>query len=155
MNITEFQDRLDAHGADPAAWPEPERLAAERLIASDAAARGRLERARELDALLSRAAARDAPADAAAGARVLAAVRSPLPPQRRSAWSWIWPAALLDVDLAPARLRIAALGGVAALGIMLGLFGPDLGDAGAGASAPPDTTIAAMFEPEPLTGVRP
>jgi hypothetical protein len=155
MNLAEFQDRLDALGADLALWPERERQAAERLVATQAAAQARLDRARELDALLSRAARHDASGDAASAARVLAALHSPLPRQRRFAWARLWPAALLDVDLAPARLRIAALGGVAVLGIILGLFGPDLGDAGAGASASPETTIAAMFEPEPLTGVRP
>ena len=82
---------------------------------------------------------------------MLAVLREPLPRQRRFALSWAWPAALLDVDLAPARLRIAALGGVAVLGIVIGLMGPDIGDAGS-ASASAETTIAAVFESEPLSG---
>jgi hypothetical protein len=153
MNITEFQDRLDAYGAELAGWPQEARDAAEHLLVGDSTARSALAQARQLDDLLTRSAERDAEANQVSAARVLAALRSPLPPQRRFAWAW--PAALLEVDLAPARWRIAALAGVAGLGIILGLFGPDWGDGGAGASASSETTIAALFEAEPLTGVRP
>jgi hypothetical protein len=149
MNITEFQDRLDVYGADLAAWPDELRRPAELLMAADPAARGCLDEARRLDALFARG--RDAAANDASANRVLAALRGPLPRQRRFALSWAWPAALLDVDLAPARLRIAALAGVAVLGIVIGLMGPDIGDAGS-ASASAETTIAAVFESEPLSG---
>src|SRR5262249_25406751 len=75
--------------------------------------------------------------------------------QRRFALSW--PTALLDVDLAPSRLRLATLAGVACLGVILGLFAPDVDARDAhfvvASSAEPD--LAAVFEPEPLTGVRP
>jgi hypothetical protein len=156
MNIAEFQDRLDACGVDLSVWPEDQRRAAERLLAADPAAQACLSAARRLEGLLARAATLDAPANQRSAARALSALRAPLPRQRRFASSWAWPAALLDVDLAPARLRIAALAGVAALGVVIGLFGPDIGEAGlGGAAAPPETTIAAVFEPEPLTGVRP
>ena len=156
MNIAEFQDRLDSDGADLAAWPEAQRRSAEHLVAADPSARARLSAARRLDALLARASALDAAPNEASAARVMTALRRPLPRQRRFALNWAWPAALLNVDLAPARLRIAALAGVAGLGVMLGLWGPDLGEAGlAGASTPQETTITALFEPEPLTGVRP
>jgi hypothetical protein len=155
MNIAEFQDRLDAHGGDLAGWPEEARRAAERLVASDAAARSALDQARRLDDLLAGAAERHAAADQAAAARVLAALPAPLPRQRRHALSWAWPAALLEADLGPARWRLAALAGVAGLGVVLGLFGPDFGDGGIAATASPETTLAALFEAEPLTGVRP
>jgi hypothetical protein len=151
MRLDEFRDRLDALGADLSAWPELQRAAAERLIAGDAAARAALREAQHLDRLITRSMAGST--DASAG-RVLARLARPLPPQRRSRLSWAWPAALLDVDLAPARLRIAALAGVAALGVVLGLFGPDVTDASVVVASAGEPDLA-VFEPEPLTGVRP
>ena len=50
--------------------------------------------------------------------RVLARLQS-LPPQKR-AFAW-WPAALMDVNFAPAWPRLAALAGAAVLGISIGL----------------------------------
>jgi hypothetical protein len=152
MKLDEFRDRLDAHGADLSAWPEAQRMAAERLVASDPAARTAFLEAEQLDHLIARSLQAGSP-DAAA-ARVLATLARPLPPQRPSLLSWAWPMALLDVDLAPARLRIAALAGIAGLGVMIGLFGPDVTDASLVAAAP-ETNLAAVFEAEPLTGVRP
>jgi hypothetical protein len=150
MQLDEFRDRLDALGADLSAWPEAQRHAAEHLVAGDPAARAALQEAQQLDRLIARSMAG---ATGASAARVLAKLASPLPAQRRSLLSWAWPTALLNVDLAPARLRIAALAGVAALGVVLGLFGPDVTDASVVvASSEPDL---AVFEPEPLTGVRP
>jgi hypothetical protein len=151
MNLDEFRDRLDSHGADLSAWPEVERTAAERFVASEPAARAALQGTEQLEHLIARS--MTGSTDAAAG-RVLAALAQPLPPQRRSLMSWAWPAALLDVDLAPARLRIAALAGVAALGVVLGLFGPDVTDASVVVASASEPDLA-VFEPEPLTGVRP
>lgn len=155
MKLAEFQDAIDRRGSDLSAWPAEPRVAAERLLAAEPAARARLAAAQRLDHLIARGmTAQPASLDAAA-ARVLARLPRELPPQRRFAPSW--PMALLDVDLAPSRLRIAALAGVACLGVVLGLLGPDV-DARdvrfvVAASADPD--LAAVFEPEPLTGVRP
>jgi hypothetical protein len=93
--------------------------------------------------------------------RILARLASqPLPPQRRSILSGLWPAALLDVDLTPAWSRVAALACAGALGIALGLSGLDAGlfeqSGRAAASAAGETDVAAlMFDPEPMTGVRP
>jgi hypothetical protein len=151
MKLDEFRDRLDAHGADLSAWPEAQRAAADRLLADDPAAHAALQEVRQLDRLI--AASVSGATDASAG-RVLARLARPLPPQRRSRLSWAWPAALLDVDLAPARLRIAALAGVAALGVVLGLFGPDVTDASVVVASAGEPDLA-VFEPEPLTGVRP
>ena len=53
-----------------------------------------------------------------AARRVLARLQS-LPPQKR-AFAW-WPAALMDVNFAPAWPRVAALAGAAVLGISIGL----------------------------------
>ena len=157
MKVAEFQDLLDAHGADLAAWPDGLRSAAERLVATEPAARACLHAAQRIEDLIGRGMnARSRPVDDAAAARVLRALARDLPRQRRFALAW--PAALLDVDLAPARLRIAALAGIACLGVVLGLFGPDIGAGDTGftvASASSETSLAAVFEPEPLTGVRP
>ena len=155
MKVAEFQDLLDAHGADLSAWPDGLRIAAERLVATEPAARACLLAAQRIEGLIGRGMnARSRPVDDAAAARVLNALARGLPRQRRFALAW--PAALLDVDLAPARLRIAALAGIACLGVVLGLFGPDIGAGDTGfAVASAEASLAAVFEPEPLTGVRP
>jgi hypothetical protein len=152
MNLAEFQDALDVRGPELATWPDGLRRAAERLVASEPAAQACLVEARRLDALIARGVQAQLPAADQAAVRVLARLPRDLPRQRR----FLWPMALLDVDLAPSRWRLAALAGMASLGVILGLFGPDIdvGDAVlSGASAEP--MLAAMFEPEPLTGVRP
>lgn len=155
MKVAEFQDLLDAHGADLSAWPDELHSAAERLVATEPAARACLLAAQRIEDLIARGMnARSRPVDDASAARVLGALARDLPRQRRFALAW--PAALLDVDLAPARLRIAALAGIACLGVVLGLFGPDIGAGDTGfAVASAETSLAAVFEPEPLTGVRP
>lgn len=155
MRLTEFQHLIDTRGSDLAAWPDELRVAAQHLLAAEPAAQRCLEAARRLDGLIARGMAAPSGSSDAAVARVLARLPRELPRQRRFALSW--PLALLTVDLAPSRLRIAALAGVAGLGVILGLFGPDV-DARDGrfvvaASSEPD--LAAVFEPEPLTGVRP
>jgi hypothetical protein len=119
---------------------------------------------RRLDALLARelrAMPEQAKDDALAG-RILAALEAqPLPRQRRSLLSHWWPAALLDVDLAPAWPRVAALACAGTLGVALGLFGADIGafeqsGAAAASAATAETDVAALvFDPEPVTGVRP
>jgi hypothetical protein len=154
MNLAEFRDRLDSDGPALSRWPDERRAAAERLLGADPAAQAALDEARRLDELIARVMQPAAPA--ASADRVLRALARPLPPQRRSPLSRLWPAALLDVDLAPARWRLAALAGVACLGVLIGLAGPDIDDADARAAfASSETTLAQVFEPEPLTGVRP
>jgi anti-sigma factor RsiW len=141
MNVDELRDRLDHLGAEISAWPDQDRAAAEHLLASDPAARACLGAAQRVDDLISRAMRPGASTISEAADRVLRALPQPLPRQRHFPLWWAWPAALV---------------GVAALGIMLGLLGPDLagGDAGfAVASASAD--LAGVFDPEPLTGVRP
>jgi hypothetical protein len=155
MNRTEFQHLLDAYGAHLSAWPDEERRAAEKLLATDAIARAHWDEAQSLDRLIVRVMSEQTSVDAAAG-RVLAKLAHDLPPQRRPLLSW--PRALLAVDLSPSRLRIATLAAMACLGLILGLFGPDIGTADprfALTLTPSDINLAAMFEPEPLTGVTP
>ena len=157
MKRAEFQDRLDSDGPDLSLWAQPHRRAAEHLLASDAAARALLVEAQRLDSLIARTMQTGTAATEASADRVLGALRRPLPPQRRSLLAQLWPSALLDFDLAPARWRIAGLAGVACLGVVLGLWGPDIGaaDGGFAVASASETTWAGMFEPEPLTGARP
>jgi hypothetical protein len=55
MDLAEFRDRLDALGADLAAWPADERAAAGTLVATSAEAREALAAARRLDTRLFQA----------------------------------------------------------------------------------------------------
>jgi hypothetical protein len=164
MNIVQLQHLLDLHGPDPATWPEAPSLRAdaERLIAADPAAADARERALRLEALIARQMAAapqvDDPATQASASRVMAALAArPLPPQHR-AWRW-WPAELAAFDFAPAWPRIAVLASVGILGFAIGLAALDTGF-GAGLSvtrtANADTDLSAIvFEPEPVTGLRP
>ena len=109
-----------------------------------------------LDDVLARALAGDAAEDAAA-ARVLAALAKPLPRQKFRLWTGL-PGVLLDWQFAPSWPRMAALAGCAALGFALGITAIDgrLGGAGAPFAVAAATDFsAAVFEPEPLTGLRP
>jgi hypothetical protein len=94
---------------------------------------------------------RDA-ADEASAARVMAKLGGALPPQKRS-WFRSLPELLLDWQFAPAWPRMAALAGCAALGLIAGSAGIDR----LGPLVPGVRSDAAqiLFEPEPLTGLRP
>jgi hypothetical protein len=116
---------------------------------------------RRLDALIAREfAAGPEPRDDALAAHVLAAIESrPLPPQRDARlWRW-WPLALLDLELRPAWPRVAALASAGALGVAIGLFGADASmfkrHWSAAASVAETDLAALVFDPEPVTGVRP
>lgn len=75
---------------------------------------------RELEASLGRMMAPSDDADDATR-RVLARLEAaPLPPQKRALLAWL-PAALTDLNFAPAWPRVAALACAAALGISIGL----------------------------------
>jgi hypothetical protein len=82
----------------------------------------------------------------------MAKLHGTLPPQKRS-WFRSLPELLLDWQFAPAWPRMAALAGCAALGLLAGTAGIDrIGRFVPGAHS--DMTQA-LFEPEPLTGLRP
>jgi anti-sigma factor RsiW len=153
MDVARLRELLDAHGAELSAWPQTDRAAAERLLAVDPRAAACLAEARELERSI-RAALRQTdrdPAEAAAARRVLAALASqPLPPQRRLGSRWHWPAALLEVDFAPAWARLAALTSTAVLGIAIGLLVSDVA-----ANVTTTDLGSVVFDPEPLTGVGP
>jgi hypothetical protein len=162
MNIAQFQTLLDTHGPEPSAWPPDLQSVAARLIATDPAAAAACERARQLEALIARHMAPTPQADGAAApasaSRVLAALAArPLPPQHRP-WRW-WPAELVSFDFTPAWPRIAALASVGVLGFALGYAALDTGF-GAGFSLTravnTDGDLSTIvFEPEPVTGLRP
>ena len=132
MTLERFQDLLDSRGSDLATWPDVDRIAAERLIASDPGAAKAFEEARNLDRLIGRslgAGALEGDHEAIA-ARVLAGLPRKLPAQvdrgfklqvqaaprkNRRAWAFLpTQGALLP--------RVAALSLAAAFGVALGLF---------------------------------
>jgi hypothetical protein len=78
---------------------------------------------RDLEASLQRVMA-PAPEPDDAAQRILARLgAAPLPPQKRGLLAAWWPAALTDLNFAPAWPRLAALACAAALGISVGLSG--------------------------------
>jgi hypothetical protein len=83
--MDDFVRLLDAYGGDPARWPAERRMAAERLVAADPAARRLLEEAVALDRALSADAGRRPDADRLArlGARIMLATDPLLPAARQ------------------------------------------------------------------------
>ena len=152
MNLADFQQCLDANGADLARWAPAERRAAEDLLRSDTAALAALAGARELDAAIGKAGGATDPSAAAASARRVtdAITRRALPAQRRRAvWQW-WPIELLDLDFAPAWLRVAVLACVAVIGFTAGLS-----DLAVPTATSPDNDLGiVVFEPDPLAELR-
>ncbi len=132
MNREQFQDLLDIRGSDLATWPGADRIAAERLIASDPSAAGAFEVARRLDGSIKHSFS-EPPAgnhdDVAS--RILAGLPKKLPAQAhqdrklpvKAAASRMrpkfWTFLPMQGALAP---RVAALSFAAALGVALGLF---------------------------------
>src|SRR5262249_54499352 len=154
----QFQRLLDVHGADLTRWPAEQRAAAEQLVATVATARAMWERAQDFDARIARQFAavseHEAQAEQAAQSRVLAALAQ-LPAQRKRTWWGEWPSALLDWDFTPAWPRIAALASVAVLGFAIGLVElPPTESPHSVAMADADVG-SLVFDPEPLTGLRP
>lgn len=76
MDIDRFKAILEAYGADPARWPEGERIAAESFLRTDREAKAAHDRAAELDALIAPAILDASPSDMLA-ARLLRAVPQP------------------------------------------------------------------------------
>lgn len=157
MTLGRFQHALDAYGADLSRWPQSQRNAAERLMASDPAAAAAFAQARALDALIAREAT-SMQADAAGVLRRLET--RPLPPQRRRFLWRQWPNELLNLDFAPAWPRLAALAAVAAFGFVVGLTDlvpiSSITNADEALSIVADNDIGAVvFAPDPLPEVRP
>lgn len=110
MSPERFDALLDAYGGDLRRWPEPWRTAGEAMIRSDAAARGRRERALALDALLDQA-----PSPLPSRALKQRIVGRAAPSLWRQSLSALWP-------FGPAWQPAAALALIAALGIALGPY---------------------------------
>lgn len=91
-------------------------------------------------------------ADDASAARVMAKLDGTLPPQKH-ATRWSWPQLLLDWQFAPAWPRMAALATCAALGFIVGSAG--VGHLGKHETGARSDVSQLVFEPEPLTGLRP
>jgi len=157
MTPARFQRALDVYGADRSRWPQAQRAAAERLVASDPAAAAALEQARAFEMLMTRV-TQPTQADAVAVLRALET--RPLPPQRRHFLWRKWPSELLTLDFAPAWPRLAALAGVAAFGFAIGLTDlgsiPVMTNGDEAISIVADNDIGAVvFSPDPLPEVRP
>ena len=133
MTHERFQDLLDSRGSDLAAWPDADRIAAERLIASDPGAAKAFEEARKLDRLIQRSLGGEASEGdhEAVASRILAGLPKRLPAQIDQGFRLPAQAAIVRKKpkfwaffptqgaLLP---RVAALSFAAALGIALGLF---------------------------------
>ncbi len=132
MNRDRFQDLLDIRGSDLAAWPGADRIAAERLIASDPIAARAFEEARRLDGSIRHSLGEPIEGNhEGIASRILAGLPKKLPAQehqgrrlpiqvavsRKSPGFWTFLPA--QGALLP---RVAALSFAAALGIALGLF---------------------------------
>ena len=104
-----------------------------------------------IDDLLKRHFAHGVDDDASAD-RVMAKLGGTLPPQK-PATRWSWPQLLLDWQFAPAWPRMVALAGCAALGFIAGSAGTE--HLGRHATGVRSDIAQLVFEPEPLTGLRP
>jgi hypothetical protein len=135
MKLERFQKLLDVLGGELAAWPEAEREAAERLLASDPRACSALEQARRLDSLIRRSLCLERVHDAAAGeaaGRVLARLTAGRLPEQKGA-GWMRAARVLRERAAfaaaspPFWTGLATLACAGALGIAMGvLLAPEL-----------------------------
>ena len=83
---------------------------------------------------------------------------TPLPPQKRGLFAGWWPAALMDMNFAPAWPRVAALACAAALGVSIGLsgFGTRIAsDLNLVRMASADEAGVNIFDSESIAGLRP
>jgi hypothetical protein len=161
MRTARFRHLLDAHGPELTQWPAELAGAARKLVLRDASAAQELEAAQRLERLLAghlRAEPNHGGRAWSEGdtvSRIVTAME-PLPPQRRG-WlaSW-WPAELLEFDLAPAWSRLAVLAGVASLGFMVGLTDANLPGLRSKPAVVSEGDLSMIvFEPDPLSGMRP
>ena len=132
MTLERFLELLDTCGSGLATWRAADRIAAERLIASDPAAAKAFEEARRFDGLIRRSLGADGAESEfnAIASRILAGLPEKLPAQVASAMKRparpapekSWKAWTFRPAAAPLWPRVAALSFAAALGVTLGLF---------------------------------
>lgn len=115
MNLADFQDRLDAHGAHLGEWPAGDRVAAERLLEGSEAARRALVGARALEGRLAAAMAPSAAPAALRAAVLRVPRRHPRLPVRRG---WEWGAGLAWGGSVAAALGSLVLGFVLGAGLL-------------------------------------
>lgn len=120
MSRERFAELAAAYGGDPKQWPDSERPDALAWLMRNPAARGELDQARALDALLAAAPLDIAPAASAAAAamaaRIVAAHPRPLTtPRARRSFGWPNVAALAAAALAGFIVGWADLGSGAVL----------------------------------------
>ena len=115
MNLNDFQDRLDALGADLDNWPEAERAKAQRLLEGSDAGRRALAGARALEGRLAAAMAPSAAPAALRAAVLRVPRRHPRLPVRRG---WEWGAGLAWGGSVAAALGALVLGFVLGAGLL-------------------------------------
>ena len=155
MKLSDLQHLIDAHGTDPDRWPPAQRAAAEGLLAREPTARTMLDRARTLDAAITRTLQANG-ADEIAARRVLAGLAAPLPRQKRGLLTRLLPSALTDRDFAPAWPRLAVLACGAALGLVVGLssFGARVASDLIVVARVAETEVG-VFDVDSITGLQP
>jgi hypothetical protein len=166
MNRDRFQDLLDSHGSDLLAWPVADRIAAERLIASDPTAAEAFEEARRLDRLIqhSLTSGQFGGGNEEIASRILAGLPRKLPaqqtlntkapvqarPTRQKPKPWAFLPA--QGALLP---RVAALSFAAALGVAVGLFWAQQSMVARQAAAPEEASAdvtAVLFQTDTSIG---
>ena len=133
MRLDAFRELLDIHGSDPRRWPPAERREAEALLGRSAEARGVLEEAARLDALLTRTLSAGTAGEDLRN-RILAGIPAqarPAAPPDRTGRRW------LEAFTLPWRIGAAGAAGA----LLFGIY------AGASATAPSDTPfLTAPFQ---------
>ena len=119
ITLERFKDLVAAYGADPARWPERERLAALDLLQRSADARSVMEEARAIDRLLDLSPTTSVSSDLQT--RILAAL-----PQGGSSGSGITAFLASLLPGRPAWVPAAAFALSLALGIGAGAYAPTL-----------------------------
>ena len=113
MTVTEFRDLLDAYGPDWSQWLEADRIAAQKLLRDEAAARAAFAEAEALHRLLGGALGKG---EASAGLRArIADIPRQHPQARAERGSW------LGALLQPWRIGLVATTISAVLGVVIGL----------------------------------
>ncbi|MGO9170844.1 MAG: hypothetical protein ACLP7P_02605 [Rhodomicrobium sp.] len=156
MNRVRFQELLDSRGSNLAKWPEADRIAAERLIASNSSAAKAFDGARHLDRLIEHTLSGVESDPEQIAFHILAGLPKKLPAQAAAMRKVSRLHAFLP---APGALwpRVAVLSFAAGLGIAFGLFWAERSmledrQAMAAASGAGTDVTAVLFETDTAIG---